>query len=183
MKPNVHQFPEQADPAALLQYKIAVMQAYADGAQLELRSRYDSAAPWGPAMTPPAFDWLNYLYRIQPPPAKPTTVLGWLCTLPEGYKQRAVENLHPRVADEEAGSLALALFWAFDWSDTPEGDRFWADMHNWSYGRGKLPELPTKKPTDTDVFEKWWSEADACCGYDSHRAAFDAGVAHGRANP
>lgn len=263
MKPNVHQFPEQADPATLLQYKIAVMQAYADGAKLEMRSRYNSAAPWGPATTPPAFDWLNYRYRIAPPklaagrnrsgltedevgvkdgwrllteeehlprrqvesiqyrqrdgtwshtdawyttyedlrtqkpagyflpkaPAKPTTVLGWLCTLPEGYKQRAVQNLENDRVSNPATSLGAALGDAFIWRKSPEGYAFWSEVSDWVVGIAclpPLPALPAEKPTDEQAFEDWFEDVVAPGGQlmrdlrPSFKLAYDAGVRHGR---
>lgn len=70
--------------------------------------------------------------------SEPTTIRGWLETLPDGYRERALANTEERQFDAEADDLASALARAFHWVDSPEGHDFWADIRR---GEG-FPPLP-----------------------------------------
>ncbi len=73
---------------------------------------------------------------------QPTTIRGWLETLPDGYRERALANLGASIAgDEIRGDLGDALAGAFVWGDSPEGHDFWSLV-----SRGELPPLPEPAP-------------------------------------
>jgi len=68
----------------------------------------------------------------------------WLQELPDGYRERALNNadkasycLHPEVR-----SVADALYAAFSWKDTPEGDDWWCDVVKAIKYDTPLPPLP-----------------------------------------
>lgn len=66
----------------------------------------------------------------------------WFETLPPAYAERAIRNTAPaRDLDEECRCLATAVGGGFIWVDTPEGDRFWADVQH-----GELPPIPGEEP-------------------------------------
>jgi hypothetical protein len=71
---------------------------------------------------------------------EPTTVLGWLQRLPDGYRERAIGQCdNPQ---GERASLPTALVISFIWSETNEGDDFWRAVYN-HYDQGTpLPPLP-----------------------------------------
>ncbi len=53
------------------------------------------------------------------------TIKQWLETLPSPIKEKALANLDVDVIDSKEGSLSDALFYAFEWDRTKEGDRYW----------------------------------------------------------
>src|ERR1041385_1819313 len=61
------------------------------------------------------------------------TIKEWLSELPEPYKGKALA--HAKLADtlDDSGynSVQIALFCAFDWTDTPEdeGYHYWKKIH------------------------------------------------------
>ena len=79
---------------------------------------------------------------------RPTTVIGWLETLPDGYKELAIKNKYETVFDAESDSLSNALDRAFCWREAPEGFAFWNGVSNWIGSNGELPSLPQSLPND-----------------------------------
>jgi hypothetical protein len=76
---------------------------------------------------------------------KPTTVRGWLETLPEGYRERALNQSD--ASDELAASMEAAIMLFSEWSKTTEGYEFWLNVRDWSFGQnGDLPPLPADPP-------------------------------------
>ena len=63
------------------------------------------------------------------PKPTPTTIAGWLCTLPEPYRTQALENMDEDGKDFEADSVADALHRAFWWHRSPQGYNYWNDLH------------------------------------------------------
>jgi hypothetical protein len=76
----------------------------------------------------------------QPPVDQPTTVRGWLETLPDGYRERAIDYTDRSELDESAGDLSIAVSRAFFWKDTEEGSEFWGLVAN-----GELPPIHEKE--------------------------------------
>ena len=71
---------------------------------------------------------------------EPTTVREWLEQLPDGYRERALEQCD--CLDERCTSMSMALIIFSVWEDTQEKFRFWnaVDEH---YTEGTpLPPLP-----------------------------------------
>ncbi len=87
----------------------------------------------------PRIDWGE-----QPPEVsfgeseQPTTIRGWLETLPDGYRERALANTDARHHDAPAEDLGDAIACAFDWQGSPEGIGFWSTIR---HGKG-FPPLP-----------------------------------------
>jgi hypothetical protein len=77
------------------------------------------------------------------PTTEPTTVLGWLERLPNGYRERALEQYDPEFelrAKPTCIKYAIASF--ADWTRTNEKDVFWNDVYL-HYDQGTpLPPLP-----------------------------------------
>ena len=76
------------------------------------------------------------------PASPPATVAGWLESLPEPYKAKALANLNPDVSGEESPSMSDSLSEAFPWADAAEGFQFW-DMiarHYDTEGQVDLPD-------------------------------------------
>jgi len=71
---------------------------------------------------------------------QPTTIRGWLETLPDGYRERALANMvaSGRQGETEASDLAIAIAYAFNWASSPEGHEFWSTIRR---GEG-FPPLP-----------------------------------------
>jgi hypothetical protein len=59
-------------------------------------------------------------------PTRPTTVRGWLETLPEPYRSQAIENC--TWPDDECDSQRHAIVIAFVWDGSPQGDEHWLDV-------------------------------------------------------
>jgi len=75
---------------------------------------------------------------------KPTTVRGWLETLPDGYRQRALGQFSSQ--NIECENLINALREFSDWGKTKEGRLFWNEVDEWALGHHNLPPLPTDPP-------------------------------------
>ena len=80
---------------------------------------------------------------------EPTTVSGWLETLPSGYRERALGQYNGDHID--AGSLAMAVMLFANWDKTKERDDFWDAVYNWACECGSLPPLPTDPPESAIV--------------------------------
>jgi hypothetical protein len=74
---------------------------------------------------------------------QPTTVRGWLETLPDGYRQRALEQQSNEVL---ATSLGYAIGSFASWKLTKEGAQFWGFVHDWACECRDLPPLPADPP-------------------------------------
>jgi hypothetical protein len=74
---------------------------------------------------------------------EPTTVRGWLETLPSGYRERALGQIDYEI---NVNSLSDALVQFAGWRDTKEGYSFWNRVDEWACGRGDLPPLPSDPP-------------------------------------
>ena len=75
---------------------------------------------------------------------EPTTVRGWLETLPSGYRERALGQYSGDHID--AGNLAMAVMLFTGWGGTKEREDFWDAVYNWACECGSLPPLPTDPP-------------------------------------
>lgn len=85
---------------------------------------------------------------------KPTTVMGWLLTLPPGYRHRAIRNLNAINGEDPSHHAGHALGLAFNWHDSPESGLFWMAVseHLW-HGR-PLPALPDNHEIALDQWLK-----------------------------
>jgi hypothetical protein len=84
----------------------------------------------------------NGWMKVEKP--QPTTVRGWLETLPDGYRERAVAQYNSDHV--HAGSLAIAVMLFAGWGGTKERENFWKAVYNWACECGSLPPLPTDPP-------------------------------------
>ena len=84
----------------------------------------------------------NGWMKVEKP--QPTTVRGWLETLPSGYRERALDQCLTLGCKADSLSRAIAAF--ARWEDTKEGSQFWLYVQDWSWGNGDLPPLPTDTP-------------------------------------
>src|SRR5690625_2569316 len=78
-------------------------------------------------------------------PTEEKTALEWLEDLPDGYRERALENydymydgIYP------IGGLSDAILDSFHWRSTPEGHKFWKTVYEWALGYVELPPLLDK---------------------------------------
>jgi hypothetical protein len=78
--------------------------------------------------------------ELEQPTPEPTTVLGWLERLPDGYRERAIEqyDYNKGVLD----SMADAIMFGLTWDETNEGNDFWLAVHNHYLNGTPLPPLP-----------------------------------------
>lgn len=83
-------------------------------------------------------------------PKKSTTIEGWLKTLPDGYRERALKNCARRERDDACLDAATAVMSAFAWDESPEGVKFWLAVKNHLLGQGKLPKLPAEDVEQAD---------------------------------
>jgi len=63
------------------------------------------------------------------PKPTPTTIAGWLNTLPEPYRTQAFDNVNEENTSIEVDNAAIALHTAFAWSRSPQGFDYWYDFH------------------------------------------------------
>jgi hypothetical protein len=78
-------------------------------------------------------------------PEQPITIRGWLETLPDGYRERALANMGSGDGlrgIRDADDLGQAIAYAFDWGNSPEGYHFWYIIRR---GEG-FPPLPEPAP-------------------------------------
>ena len=59
---------------------------------------------------------------------KKKTIEAWLCELPEPYRSKALSNTSPDRANKEVDSLVIAVWEAFTWRDTEEGNNYWMNL-------------------------------------------------------
>jgi hypothetical protein len=71
---------------------------------------------------------------------EPTTVREWLEQLPDGYRERALEQCD--CLDERCTSMSMALIIFSVWEDTQEKFRFWNAVDEHYAERTPLPPLP-----------------------------------------
>jgi hypothetical protein len=73
------------------------------------------------------------------------TVKQWLEQLPDGYRERALENLVQDGREKNSvGLIYLAIHRAFTWQETKEGFSFWAAVY--SHYAAKSVPLPQLAP-------------------------------------
>ena len=92
------------------------------------------------------------------------TVKQWLQELPDGYRERALNNMNPEKADQKFPSLTLAVFNAFNWVTTLEGGSFWNQVWDQlTEPKIPLPPLPEapKQKTQKYSLEDWRKQARA----------------------
>lgn len=70
------------------------------------------------------------------------TLLEWLESFPEPYKEKAIANCK-KISSEEmlitkCPSLSNALISAFSWSETQEGFEYWNKLHNYFLAKEEL---------------------------------------------
>ncbi len=71
------------------------------------------------------------------------TIKKWFEYLPETIKQQAINNLKRKNINHKADSLAAAINNGFVWAETPEGDRYWQEIHM-DCEEGKYNIIPIK---------------------------------------
>jgi hypothetical protein len=76
-----------------------------------------------------------------PKPVQPTTVLGWLNLLPDGYRERALKNRRPEEDDVECAQLWGAVL-RLPWRPSPEGTEFWSAVYDAVTSGKEYPPLP-----------------------------------------
>ena len=71
------------------------------------------------------------------------TIEEWLSELPDGYRERAMENRKkfPYKGNTTATSLDDAILNGFWWGETPEKHNFWQQVYDYFYAP-TLPPLP-----------------------------------------
>jgi hypothetical protein len=74
------------------------------------------------------------------PTTEPTTVLGWLERLPDGYRERAIGQCDK--PDERCVSMIVAIDGFKLWNKTDEGEDFWIAVHLHYLQGTPLPPLP-----------------------------------------
>jgi hypothetical protein len=80
-------------------------------------------------------------------------VREWLQELPDGYRERAWNNLynpaHNNGKDEDSrvDDMACAIHLAFPWRSSPEGFHFWDKVESHYRNATPLPPLPDSQPT------------------------------------
>lgn len=236
MNPNINIYEYPTDPALLPEYRIAVMQAALDGAQVEaMHSHVWLLVRNGDRL----WDWVNAKYRIKrpaiakgnnphnltedqvgvkdgwrlltkeeilyqdrvnacadanhsiwgwaigrqnwqqgragtcvlntyrtkqpegyflPPVSKvPTTVMGWLLTLPHGYRVRAIRNMEQHKADYPASSMKRALDGGFIWAESQESHQFWSQVYK-HYDGGDVPLPPIPEQPKPKKLVPWTSQ-------------------------
>lgn len=63
------------------------------------------------------------------PREKHPTIKQHLETLPEPYRAQALKNCkHTYILKGRSRTLALALYYAFDWDQSPEGRKYWGGV-------------------------------------------------------
>lgn len=78
-------------------------------------------------------------------PAKPTTIMGWLLTLPQPYRTLAIKNMAEKNAENYCSDIIGAIGYGFSWAGSPEGTCFWSGVYNHYIRGGNLPPIPQFK--------------------------------------
>jgi hypothetical protein len=78
--------------------------------------------------------------ELEQPTTEPTTVLGWLQRLPEGYRERAIGQCDK--PNETCNSILNAIYAFAFWDKTNEDDSFWNQVKNHYENGTPLPPLP-----------------------------------------
>lgn len=80
---------------------------------------------------------------VSPPAGEPRTIRQWLETLPDGYRERALANMDPNLAEDDASNMGNAIDLGSYWDQTPEGHNFWSQVSiHYAHIRLALPPLP-----------------------------------------
>jgi len=58
----------------------------------------------------------------------PKTIKSWLMLLEEPHQSRAINNSSPEMLDSPASGISEAIFWSFEWKNTPEGGKYWQNI-------------------------------------------------------
>lgn len=92
------------------------------------------------------------------------TIKEWLQTLPEPYRGLALFNLKtvPMAVGRAAvpmRSLADALFDAFFWDESPEGNTFWSEVHDLALS-GKFNRQDIDCPDTGGNMREWLNELE-----------------------
>lgn len=74
------------------------------------------------------------------------TIKYWLDTFPEPYKTQALRNTSILRLSDIVSCASDALFHAFSWSSTAQGERYWVAYHA-SLSKEKLSYYKYLKPT------------------------------------
>jgi hypothetical protein len=74
--------------------------------------------------------------------AKMKTIKKWYKQLPDGYRERALENLDPIRTKVKVESLHKAIQAGFYWNGNKEGLAFWVKVYDFYRGLERLPPLP-----------------------------------------
>ena len=80
---------------------------------------------------------------------QPTTVRGWLETLPDGYRERALGQMSR--PNENVTALRYAVANLIGWQRTKEGFDFWNAVCEYDEGKRGLPPLPADTPESAIV--------------------------------
>lgn len=57
------------------------------------------------------------------------TINEWLHLLPEPARTQARNNMEAEVENRQVGDIKTALFRAFEWAETKEGENYWKGIH------------------------------------------------------
>lgn len=71
---------------------------------------------------------------------QPKTVRQWLKELPDGYRERAIEQSF--FLDTEEPSIERCITRCIIWEATIEGSKFWKQVHEHYLQGTPLPKLP-----------------------------------------
>lgn len=109
------------------------------------------------------------------PPYKPKkTTIEWLEMLPDGYRERAIEQCCQDQKTKQQKGLPYAVLAFEGWNKTDEGDDFWSSVYfaineDNTVNHDKLPPLPLEpeywsKPSDIPANALWFLAHDGECG-------------------
>jgi hypothetical protein len=80
------------------------------------------------------------------------TIKEWYEKLPDGYRERALENLNPNRVNTRVESLHKAIQAGFHWNWNKEGIAFWVQVYDFYRCLERLPPLPPLPKHDHDKF-------------------------------
>lgn len=146
MKPNIYTYPENADPRALLQHKIAVEQAALDGKPLEVAD--NDGVFWvpflsGPLSEVPGFFWDKRRYRVARPKVaaghNPDKLTDEQVGVAEGWRLLTAEEINgPK------GPGVEYLFFPGNWQEA--GTTGPHRLHNTYRTKAAVGQYSTPKP-------------------------------------